>query len=105
MNGVVVLRRLNQKGERGVWLCDDCVATSPLIAEIRAELGTWSADAARRYAEWRVEHEAKVEAAVRAERERIFKNLCLSCRDGITLGPEIAAATRAGATAKEDRHD
>ena len=54
---------------------------------------------------WRVEHEAKVEAAVRAERERIFKNLCLSCRDGITLGPEIAAATRAGATAKEDRHD
>ena len=51
---------------------------------------------------WRVEHEAKVEAAVRAERERIFKNLCLSCRAGITLDLEIAAAIRAGATEEQD---
>lgn len=33
----VVLRRINRKGETGVWMCDDCLAESPiLLAERQA---------------------------------------------------------------------
>jgi hypothetical protein len=28
-----VLRRLNQKGERGVWICDECLDKSPLVEQ------------------------------------------------------------------------
>jgi hypothetical protein len=34
--GSVVLRRLNEKGVAGVWICDPCIERSPLLAEIVA---------------------------------------------------------------------
>lgn len=41
--GAIVLRRLNRKGERGVWMCDDCLkAASPMIESLAATLDRYA---------------------------------------------------------------